>query len=160
MGTAYTRRANCEVYGRGGRALGEHWAAGTRTLHSFHAHGFPNLFFVSQVQGGFCANFPHMLDECSRHIAYLVDHARAHGVEALEATEAAEADWVKTIVEHSAIWQRLQDGCTPGYYNNEGKLEELNWQDIHFGGGSDVFFELLAAWRKKGDLAGLTRTPG
>jgi cyclohexanone monooxygenase len=159
VGTAYTRRTNCEVYGRRGKALGEHWAAGTRTLHSFHAHGFPNLFFVSQVQGGFCANWPHMLDECSRHITYVIDHARTHGLETLEATEAAEADWVKTIVEHSVVWQRLQVGCTPGYYNNEGKLDELNWQDIHYGAGSDVFFELLASWRKKGDLAGLARTP-
>ena len=160
VGTAFTRVTNCEVHGRDGRALSEAWREGTETLHGFFTHGFPNLFFVSRIQGGFCPNFPHMLDECSRHIAHIVRHATDRSIRALEPAKGAETDWVRTIVEQSTAWTQYQDGCTPGYYNNEGKLAELNRKDMHYGGGSDVFFQMLADWRAKGDFAGLVLTPG
>ena len=41
VGTAYTRRAGFEIYGRNGRTLTEHWADGPRTLHGFYSSGFP-----------------------------------------------------------------------------------------------------------------------
>ena len=42
VGTAYTRRAGFEVYGRNGKTLTSHWGNGMRTLHGMAAHGFPN----------------------------------------------------------------------------------------------------------------------
>ena len=65
VGTAFTRRAGCELYGRGGLSLSEKWADGTSTFHGMHVRGFPNLFIFSIVQSGFSVNFPHMLDEQS-----------------------------------------------------------------------------------------------
>ena len=76
VGTAFTRRAGCELYGRGGLSLSEKWADGTSTFHGMHVRGFPNLFIFSIVQSGFSVNFPHMLDEQARHLAYILD-ARA-----------------------------------------------------------------------------------
>ena len=56
------------------RTLTQKWEDGLRTLHGMHgANAFPNLFFFGQCAvGGFTANFPHMLNEQSRHIAYMV----------------------------------------------------------------------------------------
>jgi len=44
VGTAYTRRAGLEVYGRGGQSLTDYWADGMKTLHGFFSHGLPELF--------------------------------------------------------------------------------------------------------------------
>src|ERR1700722_8536327 len=44
VGTAYTRRAGFEVYGRGGQSLKDRWSDGMKTLHGFFSHGFPNCF--------------------------------------------------------------------------------------------------------------------
>ncbi len=47
------------------------------------------------------------------------------------------------------------ESCTPGYYNNEGKISDVSAQNGFFGGGSIVFFQMLAAWRESGKLEGL-----
>ena len=35
VGTAYTRRAGFEIYGRDGQTLTDYWADGPRTLHGY-----------------------------------------------------------------------------------------------------------------------------
>ena len=83
VGTDYTRRAGCEIIGRDGLTLTEKWHDGASTLHGMHTRGFPNLLIFSLQQSGFTANFPHALDEQSRHAAYILRHAlrprRRHG---------------------------------------------------------------------------------
>lgn len=155
VGTDYTRRAGYELYGRGGRTLTESWAGGVRTLHGMHSRGFPNCFIMGNQQSGFTVNYPHMLDEQSRHIAYIVKHCRDHGVGAVEVSEAAEAAWVDTIVQLARLGAQFLEDCTPGYYNNEGKPGERSGQNGFYGGGSPAFFEILRGWRAKGGLEGL-----
>ena len=75
VGTSYTRRAGYEVVGRGGVTLTQKWADGVSTLHGMHSRGFPNLFLISNSQSGFTVNFPHMINEQSRHLAYIVREA-------------------------------------------------------------------------------------
>ena len=75
VGTAYTRRAGFEVYGRDGKTLSENWANGLKTLHGFCSAGFPNCFHMGVTQNALTANFPHMLDEQARHITD-IDQAR------------------------------------------------------------------------------------
>ena len=98
VGTDYTRRAGYEVVGRDGLTLSEKWADGASTLHGMHTRGFPNCFIFSLTQSGFTVNFPHLLDEQSTHLAYILGHAFEHGVRVIEASEEAEAAWVDTIV--------------------------------------------------------------
>ena len=69
---------------------------GVRTLHGMHSRGFPNCFIMSTSQSGFTANFPHMLDEQSRHIAYILRRAQTSGFARIEATAEAEDEWVQT----------------------------------------------------------------
>ena len=142
VGTDYTRRAGYDVVGRDGISLKERWAGGARTFHGFHTRGFPNCFIVSLVQSGFSVNFPHMLDEQSKHLAYLVDHALSNGVRVMETSQEAEDSWVETILSLAVTNQAFQESCTPGYYNNEGKPNERAAQNGFYGGGSIAFIKL------------------
>jgi cation diffusion facilitator CzcD-associated flavoprotein CzcO len=156
VGTSYTRRAGYEVKGRGGLTMSGKWREGVSTLHGMHMHGFPNLFIFMNSQSGFTVNFPHMLNVQAQHVAYLVGECRARGATVLEATAEAEAAWVETIVGSAWLRQKFQEECTPGYYNNEGMPSPLAARNGPFGRGSVAFIALLEAWRKEGELKGLT----
>jgi len=155
VGTDYTRRAGYELYGRDGITLTEKWHDGASTLHGMHSRGFPNCFIFSNVQSGFTVNFPHMLNEQSKHLAYILAEAADRGVTVIEADADAEAAWVDTIVSLSQMNQRFLESCTPGYYNNEGKPGDRSVKNGSYGAGSIAFIEVLEAWRAAGDLAGL-----
>lgn len=164
VGTDYTRRSGYELYGRGGITLTEKWAKGVATLHGMHSRGFPNCFIISNAQSGLTVNFPHMLNEQSKHLAYIITHALDHEIRALEVSQEAEDAWVETIISLARNSQDFFESCTPGYYNNEGKFGELDGQSGTFfgrgqngpyGGGPVAFVKLLEDWRAEGNLSGL-----
>ena len=155
VGTEYTRRAGYEIYGRDGVSLTQKWSDGARTLHGFHSVGFPNCFIVSNIQSGFTVNFPHMLNEQSKHIAYVLRQAQDMGATLVEATHAAEDAWVRTIVDLSQNNVKFLESCTPGYYNNEGKPAARSLQNGSFGAGPVAFVKVLEQWRASGEMAGL-----
>ncbi|MBS0411961.1 MAG: NAD(P)/FAD-dependent oxidoreductase, partial [Proteobacteria bacterium] len=155
VGTSYARRAGYEVHGRDGVTLTQKWAEGVSTLHGMHSRGFPNCFIISNSQSGFTANYPHMLNEQSKHAAYIIAEATSRQASTVEAAQAAEDAWVQTIVSSAILRQRFQEECTPGYYNNEGKPSALAARNGAFGGGPIAFVKILEDWRSQGDLAGL-----
>ena len=156
VGTAYTRRAGFEVYGRGGKSLTEHWADGLKTLHGFCSVGFPNCFHMGITQNGLTANFPHMLEEQARHITELIQHAKSQEARCIEPTPEAEAEWVATIKEKALNNQEFLQACTPGYYNNEGKpAQGTGLAGELYGGGPVEFHELIRRWRSDGEMKGL-----
>jgi cation diffusion facilitator CzcD-associated flavoprotein CzcO len=155
VGTDYARRAGYQVYGKDGQTLSGKWANGMETFHGFHVRGFPNLFVVSTGQSGFSANFPHMLNEQAKHLAYIVRHAVDRQVRTLEASAEAEAAWVDTIVKLSVMRDQFLKECTPGYYNNEGKVELMNKKNTSYGAGPVAFAKVLDDWRAEGELKGL-----
>jgi cyclohexanone monooxygenase len=124
-------------------------------MHGLHSHGFPNCFIMGPQQSGFTVNFPHMLDEQAKHIAYLISEVQARGAATVEVTVEAEQAWVDTILAKAVFGRDFQESCTPGYYNNEGKVTDLAAQNGFYGGGNLEFFALLDAWREKGELEGL-----
>jgi cyclohexanone monooxygenase len=155
VGTSYARRAGYEVVGRGGVTLSDKWAEGASTFHGFFVNGFPNCFVVSVIQSGFTANFPHMLNEQSKHLAYVIKTAQDRQATRVETTPEAESAWVETIVNSALQRQRFQEECTPGYYNNEGKPSPAAARNGSFGGGSIAFIQMLKDWRAAGELKGL-----
>ena len=155
VGTDYTRRAGYEMYGRDGLRLTEKWASGVSTLHGMHTRGFPNCFIMGPQQTGFTVNYPHMLNEQSKHIAYILRHAADNNVRTVEVSEEAEKEWVDTIIRMAVMAQEFLENCTPGYYNNEGKPGERAGQNGFYGGGSVEFFRILQGWRAAGGLEGL-----
>ena len=121
VGTEYAHRAGYEVIGRDGLTLTEKWADGVRTLHGIHIHGFPNCFMISIAQSGFTVNFPYMIDQHAKQIAYVVATALERGVRRLEVTGAAEAAWVEAVIARAGNTREFSETCTPGYYNDEGQ---------------------------------------
>jgi len=160
VGTGYTRQSGFELYGRNGATLTGKWKDGVATFHGFHSHGFPNCFVVSIVQSGFSVNFPHMLDEQSKHIAYIVKHCRDNDISVVEASKQAEDAWVDTIKNLAVLRENFLQECTPGYYNNEGKPSERARQNSSYGAGPVAFVKVLEDWRANGQLEGLELTTG
>jgi len=151
VGTSYTRRAGFEVVGRGGRTLSEHWAGGLRTLHGSMSHGFPNCFHMGVNQSTLTPNFPHLLDEQSRHIAQVIGEVELRQAATVEPTAEAEAAWVQTIVDTARMNLEFRQACTPGYYNGEGKAGQNDGLFAGlYGPGPVRFFELIQAWRDGG----------
>jgi cyclohexanone monooxygenase len=96
-----------------------------------------------------------MLNEQSKHLAYILAEANERGVTEIEADADAEAAWVETIVGLSQMNLRFLESCTPGYYNNEGKPSERSVKYGSYGAGSIAFIKVLEDWRAEGSLAGL-----
>jgi cyclohexanone monooxygenase len=122
------------------------------------SRGFPNQFYTGFLQGGVAANTTAMLEQQGKHIAYIVSEALSRGATTVEPGQQAVEDWCKTIKETAVDNSQFEMNCTPGYYNNEGGGGGEGIKS-HLGEpyspGFYVFDELLAAWRAKGDLAGL-----
>jgi cyclohexanone monooxygenase len=153
--SSYTRRAGYDVHGVDGLALSEKWSSGVSSLHGVHVRGFPNLFFIQYMQAALPANFTQLLEEQSRHIAYIVREVVERGATRVEASEQAESDWVRTIIEQSELNLEFLKSCTPGYYNGEGQITDLARRASSYGSGPSAYFKLTEQWREKGDLAGL-----
>jgi cyclohexanone monooxygenase len=158
VGTSFTRRSGYELYGRGGQSLTEKWDGGVSTLHGLTSRGFPNCFIISNTQSGFTANFPHMINEQSKHIGYILKHCADHQVRTVEPTEEAEEAWVQTIVGLAIMRQAYLEECTPGYYNNEGNVQAMSARNGSYGAGPVAFVRVLEDWRAEGSLKGLELT--
>ena len=155
VGTDYTRRSGYQVYGKGGVSLSEKWANGLETYHGFFVRDFPNLFLVSNGQSGFTANFPHMLNEQSKHIAYVIQNAQGRQARTVEVEQGAVDNWVETIQKLALMRADFLNECTPGYYNNEGKPEAMSTKNSMYGAGPIAFVKVLEDWRAEGSLQGL-----
>jgi hypothetical protein len=120
-----------------------------------HVHGFPNMLILGHTQGGFTANYPHLLDEAATHMSHVVGCALARGVREVEVTAEAEQEWLDTLAASARNVRSFQEQCTPGYYNNEGQPGTGGFILSAYGKGPMPFFALLAGWREAGEFAGL-----
>jgi cyclohexanone monooxygenase len=151
VGTAYTRRAGFEVYGRGGQSLTEYWSNGMRTLHGFFSHGFPNCFHMGPLQNSITINFPQALDEQANHISALIRYTEQREARSIEPSAEAEAEWVAEIRRRAVFHQRFQQECTPGYYNNEGHAQAgAGLFGEQYGAAPQKYFSIIRKWREDG----------
>src|SRR3954454_23737467 len=156
VGTTYTRRAGYDIIGRDGMTLSEKWSEGLRTLHGLQTNGFPNCFFLGFTQTAVTVSVPMALNEQARHVVYMMTKAREEGAETIEPTVQAEDAWVAEIRRAATLGRRFYSECTPGYYNNEGKLgNPLGFFAGTYVEGPIRFFELLEEWRADGQLEGV-----
>ena len=154
VGTDYSRRAGYSIIGVNGMSISEKWSSGLSTYHGMHSRGFPNCFFFGPAQSAFTATYTFSLDESSVHLAHVMTELKKRGATRVEASQAAEDAWVKTIIRKARLTEDFQKSCTPGYYNNEGHVN-VNPQNNTYGGGPIEFFKLMKKWRAKGNLEGL-----
>jgi cyclohexanone monooxygenase len=153
--TDYSKRSGFQVVGVGGQTLHDKWTDGMVSLHGMHSRGFPNCFVLSQSQSGMSVNFPHMIDEQSKHLAYIVGESDRRGIETIEATSEAEQQWVQGILDMSEGRRKFLEQCTPGFYNNEGMPSPVASRNLPFGAGPVAFIDVLRNWRAKDDMEGL-----
>ena len=127
-----------------------------RTMHGMHVHGFPSLFLIGHAQGAFTANYPHLLEECAKQIIYVLTEARDRGAERVEVTAEAEEAWVREIEDNPPRFAGFGNtsDCTPGYYNNEGRMVP-GLHRVLLQQGRARLLRLTEEWRAKGDLEGL-----
>jgi cyclohexanone monooxygenase len=155
--SSYRRRLGVEVYGRGGESLYEHWRQGMRTLHGHSVHGFPNWFFIGLSQVGLTFNFCAVVDPLAQQVAYIISECQRRGVDVVEATGEGEQAWLEEVRAHALKDLSFQEACTPGYYNNEGRVRETTatfWGDFYMG-GLNKFVAVLKAWKREGILRGM-----
>ncbi|WP_421937558.1 flavin-containing monooxygenase [Phenylobacterium sp.] len=155
ISTAFRRRIGFDINGRGGLSLYDYYKDGFRTLHGHSSRNFPNWFYIGVGQNGLSVNMTAMFDDQARHIAYIIQEAKARGAVTVEPTAEAEEAWVEVIRSVAIANRDFQNACTPGYYNNEGGERSGGLNGQTYTPGINKFNALLAEWREKGDLAGL-----
>lgn len=154
--TSAHRRVDFDTIGRNGESLYDHWKDGFRTLHGLSVHGFPNWFTIGINQNGLSPNMTSMFDDQAVHVGYIIQEVQKRGKTTVEVTEEAERAWVDQIVALAGTGATaFLEECTPGYYNREGQ-GSANMQNSPYAPGINAFNDLLAAWREKGDLEGMT----
>ena len=85
----------------------------------------------------------------------LVERALRQGIQTLEASADAEAEWVEAVLELAGGTADFSEGCTPGYYNNEGQPSRASQQNGFYFGGPTGFVDILEKWRADGEMQGL-----
>ena len=96
-----------------------------------------------------------MLNEASKHVAYIVKHCDERQVRSIEPTQETEDAWVAEVMSFAGVRRTFEQECTPGYYNNEGAPSDLTARNNYYGGGPVVFIQLLNDWRAQGGLPGM-----
>lgn len=161
VGTPATRRYGFDVIGRDGIRLSEYWAEGMQSMFGVFVRGFPNAFVMQVSQGAnFLANVPHNLADSARTVAAAVAHATATGSSRVEVSEQAQDAWMAQLTPSPVITSFLSE-CTPGYYNNEGKVLEGRNTFLFTGYplGPAAYFRFSDEWRNSDNFAGLEFAP-
>ena len=152
----YHHRLGFDPKGRGGVPLSEAWGTGPSTLQGVLTRGFPNMLMISTVQGAQATNFLHSISTVAEHVGWLVAKAAADGIVTMEPIEAAQEEWFNLLLGQVFGIARYNAVCTPGYLNREGEAGDMTtarsmaWMTSVMG-----FIDHVAAWRARGDLAGL-----
>lgn len=148
-------RVDFDTIGKDGQSLYDHWEDGFRTLHGIMAHGFPNWFTIGINQNALSPNFTSMFDDLAVHISHIISEVLGRGHTVAELTSEAEDAWVQEVIATTnPMRNSFFAECTPGFYNDEGKKENL--QNLPYGPGINAFNSLLEGWRESGNLEGLS----
>jgi cyclohexanone monooxygenase len=149
------RRVGFDIYGQDGLSLYDYYVDGFRTLHGHSSRNFPNWFYVGISQNAISINITAMLDDQTKHIAYIISQVMARQAKTVQPTAEGEEAWINVMRSMAAGDGSFQINCTPGYYNNEGVTRDVPKNGGMFTPGVNKFNALLAEWREKGDMEGL-----
>ncbi|GGC68967.1 flavin-containing monooxygenase [Chelatococcus reniformis] len=92
------------IAGRGGIALSDAWAGGPQTYLGLTVAGFPNLFLVTGP--GSPSVLSNMAVSIEQHVDWIVDRLvalREAGFATIEATQTAQAGWMRHLQDCSAM---------------------------------------------------------
>ena len=125
-----------------------------------HARGFPNCFIVSNTQSGFTVNFPHMLNEQSKHLAYIVEPLRwprrSRTVEASRGGRGRPGS--QTIIDARRHAPEVPRGVHARLLQQRGQAQAHGARNGSYGAGPVAFVKVLEDWRAAGAFEGLELT--
>jgi cation diffusion facilitator CzcD-associated flavoprotein CzcO len=165
-----------DISGRNGRHLADKWEEqGVSTLHGVLTNGFPNLLFHSLAQTAATANYGHVIEVLSEHIASIIAmaHQRLQGKKGnvvIEPSVEAEEAWGMAFAQGAAFFSALAV-CTPSYVTLEGEALRMPDPSDHvammkkakasiWSRGLVDFTRELENWRNDEKLKGLEVTVG
>ncbi|KAF1837871.1 FAD/NAD(P)-binding domain-containing protein [Decorospora gaudefroyi] len=169
-------RTGIEIVGRNGRRLADKWEEqGPSTLHGVLSNGYPNLLMQTVTQSSATANYNHVIDVLSEHMASIVATAHDRSLNTregvvIEPSAAAEEAWGMKIAQGAAFFSPIAV-CTPGYLTLEGEALKTPAPDDHVGmmkkakgaisyQGLVSFIREIEGWRRNGELEGVEVTVG
>jgi cation diffusion facilitator CzcD-associated flavoprotein CzcO len=86
------------IAGRNGKSLAEAWEAGPRNYLGLQIAGFPNLFTMTGPGSpSVLCNMPVAIEQHAEWITDCIAYMREHGLERIEATPEAMANWVEQV---------------------------------------------------------------
>jgi cyclohexanone monooxygenase len=99
--------AKIDIRGRGGLTLNHKWAEGPKTYLGLMSAGFPNLFVITGP--GSPSVLSNMMVSIEQHVDWIADCVawmREQGLEAMEARQDAEDNWVAHVneVAHNTLY--------------------------------------------------------
>jgi cation diffusion facilitator CzcD-associated flavoprotein CzcO len=92
------------IQGRNELTLASQWAAGPRTYLGLAMAGFPNLFIITGP--GSPSVLSNMVVSIEQHVDWISDcigYLRSAGYDEIEATEAAEGEWVQHVADVGSL---------------------------------------------------------
>ncbi|GAA2592507.1 NAD(P)/FAD-dependent oxidoreductase [Winogradskya consettensis] len=126
------------VRGRGGLDLSKDWEDGPADFGGFSAYLLPNFFFPGGPHGAGGGNYPRYSQDQVDWITTTLIHAREHGFDVFEPTEAQQDAWMTMIetlaprsifsAEHSHYYGANVEGKVRKFLLNPGgraKLHEM-----------------------------------
>jgi cation diffusion facilitator CzcD-associated flavoprotein CzcO len=96
--------AAIDISNGNGVSLSSQWTAGPRTYLGIAMAGFPNLFTITGP--GSPSVLSNMVVSIEQHVEWISDcisYLREHGYAAIEATEAAQAEWVQHVADVGSL---------------------------------------------------------
>jgi len=160
QGTSWTDKAGYDVVGRHGQLLSEKFKHGMQTYFGLLSNGFPNLFFLGLTQVGAAANFVRFVVEQAEFLGETIKSLNERGIDRIEATVEAEQEWCRKMVDQMNAKSAYLANCTPGYYNNEGKIDDQ--RNPYVGGlyhPGNIYYEQLQEWKDTGNSDAVILTP-
>lgn len=153
--TDFSKRNGCDIVGRKGLTLTESWKDGATTFHGWCVPEFPNLMLLTIVQSGANPNFTHNSAEMAKHLTYVIEETNRRNIKSLVPSEESAAAWVKETVVTGASRGEFLKQCTPGYYNDEGRLDDRTFRSQPYGGGGPAFSRIIGKWRDDNKFEGM-----
>jgi cyclohexanone monooxygenase len=93
-----------DIKGRNGVDLASQWSAGPRNYLGLAMAGFPNLFTITGPLSP--SVLSNMIVSIEQHVDFITDcisYLREHGYDAVEATQAAQDEWVQHVADVGAF---------------------------------------------------------
>lgn len=145
------------ITGLAGRPLSDAWAEGPQTFLGIAVSGFPNLFLITGPQSpSVLYNMPLAIEDHVDFTANAIQHMREHGHTTMEATQAAQDDWVAQT-DQAAEYTVVPKSGSSWYMgaNVPGKPRKV----LVYLGGAPAYRAICAQVENSG-YAGFTFTSG